>query len=320
MTKMKSILRLLPILLVSIVIFSSCQNEVAQIINAATHAVPVANAGPSKTIQLPINKDTLRGTGSSANGPITGYLWSLVSGPNNPIIVSPSSRITPINDMIAGNYIFQFAVIDSAGYTGIDTVSIKVIPSNAPVQQTLVLQPANNPSEVLIEGGATIIGNDPQPPELPAGAWTNGGVLIIFRSALKFNLSSIPSNSTIISAKLSLYTHPAPLNGDHVNSNSGSNNSMFIRRITSNWTPTSFTWPTQPSVTTSNQVSIPHTNVGFLDVTNIDVKNLVSDMHALGNNGFMLGLQNEVIYNIRVFGSSYYSDSTKHPKLVVVYQ
>jgi hypothetical protein len=317
---MKLILRICIVSLVLVSSLTSCQNEVAQIINAASHAVPVANAGPSKTVQLPLNTDTLRGTGSSANGPISGYLWSLVSGPNNPTIVSPSSRTTVINNLVAGSYIFQFAVIDSAGYTGVDTVSVKVNPSIAPVQQTLILQPANNQTEVHFLGGASIVGNDPQAPELVAGTWTNGGTLIIIRGALKFNLSSIPAGANILSAKLNLYSNPTPLNGDHINANSGQNNSMFIKRIVSSWTPTSFTWPTQPQTTIINQVSIPHTNQNFFDLIEIDVKNLVSDMHLSGNNGFMIGLQNESIYNIRVFGSSKYPDSTKHPKLVVVYQ
>jgi hypothetical protein len=318
MTKMKSILHLGIILFLSIVTFSSCQNEVAQIINAATHAVPVANAGPSKTIQLPINKDTLRGTGSSANGPITGYLWSLVSGPNNPIIVSPSSRITPINDMIAGNYIFQFAVIDSAGYTGIDTVSIKVIPSNTPVQQTLVLQPASNPEELVfaVQSGANA---SSVLPELVAMAWTNGGAPLTTRAAFKFNLSNIPASATLISAKLSLYTNPTPWNGDHINANSGSNNAMWIRRLNSSWS-ISTPWASQPTTQISTQVLIPHTSQSFLDLLDIDVKQMVDSIRVSGNYGMMIGLQNEVIYNCRNFSSSTHADPAKHPKLVLVYQ
>jgi hypothetical protein len=47
---------------------------------------------------------------------------------------------------------------------------------------------------------------------------------------------------------------------------------------------------------------------------------LVVDMLNSGNNGFMIMLQNEVIYNIRDFCSSTYPDASKHPKLVVTYQ
>jgi hypothetical protein len=316
---MKSIVRLLPILLISIIAFGSCQNEVAQIINAATHAVPVANAGPSKTIQLPVNADTLVGTASSANGPITGYLWSLVSGPNVPVIASPSSRITAINNLIVGNYIFQFTVIDSAGYTGVDTLTIKVIPSNVLPQQTVVLQPSNNADEFnfALLGGANASSHII---ELVAASWTNGGVPLTVRGAFKFNLSNIPLNATLVSAKLSLYSNPTPLNGPGTGvSNSGTNNSMWIRRLTSNWT-TSTPWASQPVADSSTEISISHTTLPVFDLIDINVKPMVEAMRTNGNYGFIIRLQNEVIYNIRNFASSIHPDATKHPKLVLVYQ
>jgi len=37
------------------------------------------------------------------------------------------------------------------------------------------------------------------------------------------------------------------------------------------------------------------------------------------NYGFKLQLANEVEYTSRIFCSSYYSDATRHPKLVVQY-
>jgi hypothetical protein len=315
---MKSFLNSLVIALALVIGTASCQNEVAQIVNAATHAVPVANAGPSRIIQLPINTDTLRGTGTSANGPISGYLWSLVSGPNNPIIVSPSARTTAINNLVVGNYIFQFAVIDSAGYTGVDTVSVKVIAAITLPQQTLILQPSNNPEELVFAVQAGTNGSAVYP-ELFAMAWTNGGAPLTTRAAFKFNLSSIPPSATLLSAKLSLYTNPTPWNGDHVNANSGSNNAMWIRRLNSAWTLAT-PWASQPSTQVSTQVLIPHTSQSFLDLLDIDVKQMVDSMRTSGNYGMMIGLQNEVIYNCRNFGSSSHLDSTKHPKLVVVYQ
>ncbi len=316
---MKSALQKLFILFISIISFSSCQNEVAQIINAATHAVPVANAGPSNIIQLPVNTDTLKGTGSSANGAVIGYLWSLVSGPNSPIIVSPSSRITLIKDLVAGNYIFQFAVIDSAGYTGVDTVTIKVIPSTVLQQQTVILQPSNNADEFnfAVLGGVNASSHIT---ELVAASWTNGGVPLTVRGAFKFNLNNIPSNATLISAKLSLYSNPTPLNGPGTGaSNSGTNNSIWIRRLTSNWT-TSTPWVSQPAADSSTEVSIPHTSLPSLDLIDVNVKPMVESMRVNGNYGIIIRLQDEVIYNIRNFASSTHSEAAKHPKLVLVYQ
>jgi hypothetical protein len=49
------------------------------------------------------------------------------------------------------------------------------------------------------------------------------------------------------------------------------------------------------------------------------VTQLVRNMIASGNYGFMIRLQDEVIYNSRIFCSSSYSDSTKRPVLVINY-
>jgi hypothetical protein len=154
---------------------------------------------------------------------------------------------------------------------------------------------------------------------LLAESWTNGGSPVTFRSIFKIDLSGIPGNAKLTSAKLSLYSDPNPNNGDLVHANSGSDNSMLLQRITSSWT-SSVKWQNQPSTDASSQIVIPHTNQSFLDVTDIDVTNMVKTMIQSGNYGFMIRLQNEVAYNTRIFVSSRYSDATKHPKLVLQYQ
>jgi len=294
----------------------SCQKETDTLTPLATDAaVPVADAGPSKYITPPVSSTNLDGVGISANGPITGYLWSLVSGPNVPVIHSPSSPSTNISGLIPGNYKFQFLVIDSLGYTGTDTTWIRVAPS---VPVTLTLQPSNNTVELnFAVKGTTSVCN--YGIELDAGAWTWSGDALLLRGATKFDLSSIPATATIVSAKLSLYSNPTPINGDLINANSGSNNAMWIRRLLSPFTIAS-TWAMQPATETATQVLIPHTAASTLDLVDVDVKNMVSAMVSGGNYGLMMGLQNETAYNIRQFASSLHPDATKHPKLVVVFQ
>lgn len=277
---------------------------------------PKADGGTDQTISLPSNSFSLTGSATTSNGYIKGYLWSLISGPNVPSINSPSSKVTTVSNYIAGTYLFQFSVTDNAGLSDADTV--KVIVTQAPIQ-TLTLQPTNNEDERHLFGGSSIDQSN-YAPELDAGAWTSSGQPVYIRGLVKFDLSSIPSNASILTAKLTLYSNPTPLNGNLVDANSGTDNSMYIRRVSSSWVSATTFWSNQPTSTTTDQISIPHTNQKTLDLVDVDVKNLVISMKEQGNYGFMIRLQNEVSPNTRIFCSSRYSNASKHPKLVITYQ
>lgn len=295
-------------------IYSSCKKPDTVVIPKP----PVANGGADQTIQLPLASFTLTGSATTPQGSITGSLWSLISGPNVPVINSPASATTTVSNFIAGTYLFQYRVNNSDGLTGLDTTKIIVNP--APIV-TLSLQPANNTTELHVIGGPSLDQADPNAPEFAAAAWTINGDLAYYRGLVKFDLSSIPANATIISAKLSLYSTPNPLNGNHVDANFGSNNSMYIERIATNWVTGTTKWSSLPATTTNDRVSIPHTASKFLDLIDIDVKSMVSGMVSSNTNyGFMLRLQNDVTYNSRIFCTSKHAQTSKRPKLVVVYQ
>ena len=310
---MKNFLQFLFISIIAFA-FNSCKKE-----NPVSSKPPIVNAGSSQTIQLPVSSVSLTGSVDSGKNKIVGYLWSEVSGPNVPVIISESSAATVVKGLIVGDYIFQFMAIDENGLSGIDTVFVKVTPS--PII-TLNLQPDNNPTEVHIWGNSSGLDQStPTSHELGAAEWTYNGQNIGIRAAFKFDLSSMPSNAVIISAKLSLYSNPNALNGDHVNPNYGTDNSMFIQKITTSWDAATVNWIHQPATSNTNQISIPSTTLPTLDLIDIDVTKLVNDMVTNNSNyGFMIRLQNEILYNSRIFCSSKYPDATKHPKLVVVYQ
>lgn len=317
---MKLILKTTIAFLILTVFISSCQKDI--ILNSANANLtsPTVDAGIPQTIVLPVSSATLNGTATSSNGPIVGYLWSLISGPNVPVIHSPSLPSTLVSGMIAGNYRFQFMVIDSAGLTSVDTTSIRVIPNPNPIQ-TLTLQPGNNSNEATLTwtNSGNTTGANFSLQELLAMAWTTGGELFIGRGLFKFDLSAIPSNATIISAKLSLYSTPNPLNGNQVDANLGTNNAMYIERIVSTWN-SNLNWPNQPLGDIATQISIPHTNQPTLDLIDVNVTNLVIPMITGNNNGFKIRLQNEVFYNLRNFCSSKHTNAAKRPKLVITYQ
>ena len=316
---MKLIFKTTIVFLFLAVFISSCQKDIISNPANTNLTPPAVDAGIPQTIMLPVSSATLNGTATSSNGRIVGYLWSLISGPNVPVVHSPSLPSTLVSGMIAGNYRFQFMVIDSAGLTGVDTTSIRVIPNQNPIQ-TLTLQPGSNTNEATLtwtNSGSTTGANFVLQ-ELLAMAWTTGGEPLIGRGLFKFDLSAIPANATIISAKLSLYSTPNPLNGNQVDANLGTNNAMYVERITSTWNST-LSWPNQPLGDVGTQVSIPHTNQSTLDLVDINVSSLVTPMIA-NNYGFKIRLQNETIYNLRNFCSSKHANTAKRPKLVITYQ
>jgi hypothetical protein len=309
----------LPIVaLILVLLLSNCKKE--DIIN---NKVPVAEAGESQTIQINDESKgiaTLTGVGVDSDGQIVGYQWSQVSGPDVAVIVNNGAAITEVKQLITGTYIFQLMVIDDEGATGVDTVSVIV---KGPQYVTLQLQPHNNSNEIHILGNQSSNMSGVGTSEIGAAAWTIDGIPVFMRAAFKFDLSSIPATATIKSAKLTLYSNPNPINGhpyDDLRANYGSDNTMLILKVTSSWTAGTVTYSNQPSATATDQVIIPATTERFLDLVDVDVTQLVKDMTGTNiNYGFFIKLQNETYYNSRIFCSSNYSDTAKHPKLVVVY-
>ena len=296
--------------------------------------VPSADAGPSQTIQLHVDSVTLAGSGSDEDGFITGYLWSKVAGPNIPAVHTPGSATTRITGLIAGTYRFQLMVIDNEGATGLDTVSVNVLPAQA---TTITLQPGQDGQDALVitkDGdNASLNMNFGQLGEINYSKWTyaaQGFGEGTMHSYIKFTgLSAIPANAQIVSAKLSFYgvatSGFTPQGNSHYpGSPYGSNpdNAGWVKRVTSNWDETTITWSNKPGTTTANQVAIPGTTTQWnFNAPDLDVTEIVKTMVSTNSNfGFCLSLQNESIYRNVIFSSSEATDAARRPKLVVIYQ
>lgn len=300
------------VLIVAGALYTGCQKDCAVVVPV------VVDAGSYDTVKLPGDTLTLTGMVKSGATSSMTYLWTVISGPGVPVFDNNAAAVTRISSLEEGRYVLQFQATNDKGETGLDTTSI-IVKKNV---TTLLIQPTGNHSEVVM----TSLNNTDQrtgysPESFVVSAWTSGGLPYSTRMAVKFDLSSIPANATIVSADLYLYSNPTPDNGNQVAANFGTDNSMLVQRITTPWDSTNVSFHTPPSVTNTGAVTVPSTDSPFLDV-DIDVKDLVTTMISQqANYGFYVKLNNEVIYTDRCFVSSYnvrYPD--KHPKLVVVYR
>ena len=281
--------------------------------------VPVVNAGPSKTVTLP-DSVVLTGSASDSDGHVVAYLWSQISGPDEALIINPGSATTTIKFDTKGSYVFQLMATDEKGATGVDTVSVTVLP-NPNNLKTLTQQPSNNNGEyeLVYWNGQNQSGTPSN--SLDADWWTGQGYPYWFRFMVKFDLSSIPANAIIKSANLYLYSHPNPSTGNFIDANFGTTNALLVQQVSSNWSPSTTTWFNQPAGISSNQVVVPQAPQGQLDI-NIDVTSQVASMVSTNANyGWLFKLQTEQIYNCRIFVSSFNANyPDKHPKLVITYQ
>ncbi|MDB5208035.1 MAG: repeat protein [Flavisolibacter sp.] len=157
--------------------------------------------------------------------------------------------------------------------------------------------------------------------ELAIAASTNAGATIISRAYIAFDMSALPANANIISAKLSLYGLPSC--NTIPQGNVGANNIM-IQRVTDNWNQTTITWNTQPPTTTAGQIELPPTTATFnYNVIGIDVTALVKDMRQqtpTKTGGFCLKLKTESIWRSVVYSSNRNEDVSKRPKLEIIFQ
>ncbi len=124
---------------------------------APVNQIPTANAGSNKSITLPTNSVSLTGSGTDADGTITAYSWTKVSGPTQNNIVSPTSATTTIDNLVQGTYQFQLKVTDNNGATGTDVVTVTV--NAQPVNQAPTANAGSNKTITLPTNSVSLSGS-----------------------------------------------------------------------------------------------------------------------------------------------------------------
>jgi poly(3-hydroxybutyrate) depolymerase len=135
-------------------------NGTTTTVPTTTNQAPHANAGGDQTKTLPTNTAVLSGSGSDADGTITAFNWSKVSGPNTPGMSSTTSASISLSSMIAGTYVFRLKVTDNKGATATDDVNVTV---NTTTTTTTNIAPVANAggdiTKFLPVNSATIAGS-----------------------------------------------------------------------------------------------------------------------------------------------------------------
>lgn len=144
-----------------------------------------------------------------------------------------------------------------------------------------------------------------------SSAYLNARLYPKQRSYILLPIDSIPANREVIYARLIMY----------LVSGSGTNAS-YLRKVTSTWTESTVTWNTQPTSTTTGQISIAtNTTAGF---KTFDVTAFVKSWYAnpTTNYGLLLIKQSEALsfYGAMNFASSDYTTVSQRPRLEVIFR
>lgn len=190
-------------------------------------------------------------------------------------------------------------------------------------QQTLILQPdpTDGIDAYLHSGGANGNANSNYGTHklISGSGVTNSGLPVETRSLLSFDLSALPSNASISSAKLSLYGVNAPWTTSTTTHFPHGANQSILEEITQSWDENTVTWNNQPSVSSFGVINLPATTTNYQDFLNIDVTDAIIGLQQGSNYGLRLSIINNIPYHRVYFGSSDQTDSSKRPKLVIEY-
>ncbi len=96
-------------------------------VNAASgNIAPIADAGPDRTVELPVDRITLFGTASDKDGSIVSYKWEKTAGGSCTFSNTNSLRPT-VSKVEVGKYIFKLTITDSDGAVKTDEFIMNLV-------------------------------------------------------------------------------------------------------------------------------------------------------------------------------------------------
>jgi hypothetical protein len=115
---------------------------------------PVVSAGDDQNVNF-LGTISLSGSAVAGSGSISSTRWNQISGPSEVDIASRNTLNPSIDNYHSGTYVFELVVVDTAGFTVTDTVSIVVniaaneAPTSDPGEDKIITLPT---SESFLNG------------------------------------------------------------------------------------------------------------------------------------------------------------------------
>lgn len=183
-------------------------------------------------------------------------------------------------------------------------------------QNSLILQPGPSDGQDSYVFERDMTKNFNTSSEFISFAWTFSGTPFLGKSYIKFDLSQIPPNAEILSAKLSLYHNTTSSSAGQAGENKST-----LKKVTSPWDANTVNWTNQPSTTNTQAVTLATSQSNSQDYENIDISSFVKDWHQSPstNHGFELDIVNKTPLASMKFCSSNCSNASKRPKLIIMY-
>jgi gliding motility-associated-like protein len=134
---------------------TNTDNVSVSVLAASFNQPPVVDAGPTISIQLPLNAADLNGSATD-DGTIATISWTQISGPSTSVITNSATLSATATVLQAGIYVFQLSATDNDGVTSTDNVSVSVNAA-APPPPTLLVDAGPDVIIQLPDNTATVV-------------------------------------------------------------------------------------------------------------------------------------------------------------------
>ena len=188
--------------------------------------LPTVNLGTNRTITLPTNSISITGTAADADGSISSFRWSQVSGPNTATIANGTTATATFSNLVQGTYSFRLTVTDNAGGTAAATVSVTVNPApvdnvapvaNAGANRNITL-PTNSTSlsGSGTDSDGTVTGfrwrqiNGPNTANIVSATTAGTSVTGLIQGTYTFRLTVADNDGATHSDDMNVTVNPAP--------------------------------------------------------------------------------------------------------------